>query len=469
MIIQCDKCATKFRLDDSRITPGGVKVRCTKCDNVFIVTLPPPPEEVQVEELFGVAPGMEDRTASPADSAPQAKAQPQKNKERDKHPAFDFDSEITREDIFKTPTDDVPAQDDAIASGYGTGPDTEQKSGEGHKISLGDLDFSFSEDRSNEEKNEKDGWGAGPDEGSDDPFSGAFDRPQASEDGGNSGADLNAGTVQDNKPELDFDFDDLSAESPKTAAPWLSEQSEAREPEPQKPSINENVIPFSAAASAYTKEGKAPAQQKPVVDEPADEDQEAFRTILSKTIERDEPLTFGDPDEQEEEEDEDLRAPQKTGQPRMGLIIAVLVIVLGGGLIYFTGVIDKLTHMLMPAAEIKVVEIESIKGFYEENKNFGKLFVIDARVKNITDEPQEIKAATGVIYDDSGSKIAERSVSPGRILPIDDVRNLQKEELDRAFRDPSGGIIPPKGSVPVMVLFVEIPAGLSEFGLDIVR
>jgi len=123
----------------------------------------------------------------------------------------------------------------------------------------------------------------------------------------------------------------------------------------------------------------------------------------------------------------------------------------------------------MPTAEIKVVEIESIKGFYEENKNFGKLFVIDARVKNITDAPQEIKAATGVIYNDSGDKIAERSVSPGRILSIDDIRNLQKEELERAFRDPSGGIIPAKGSVPVMILFIEIPEGLSEFGLDIVK
>ncbi|MBI5810497.1 MAG: zinc-ribbon domain-containing protein [Deltaproteobacteria bacterium] len=44
MIIQCGKCSTKFRLDDSRITGGGVKVRCTKCQEVFIVTPPPPPK-----------------------------------------------------------------------------------------------------------------------------------------------------------------------------------------------------------------------------------------------------------------------------------------------------------------------------------------------------------------------------------------------------------------------------------------
>jgi predicted Zn finger-like uncharacterized protein len=468
MIIQCDKCATKFRLDDSRITPSGVKVRCTKCDNVFIVTPPPPPEEVQVEELFGVAPG-DDRAARPAASSPQAKAQTPKKKEEDKRLAFDFDSEVTREDIFKTPAGD-PLQDDGNGSGLDQGLTPEKKSGEGHKISLDDLDFSFSEDRSDEKKDEEDSWKTSEEE--DDPFSKAFDKPLTSEEpldtGEDSGAELNTGAGKDDKTELDFDFfNDLSAESPKTSAPWPEEDTDTTEPEPRKPAAAENVIPFSAAASAYAKDGKTPAPVKSGADESAETD-ESFKDYFTKAVEKDEPLSFEAPDEEEEEE-EDLRAPHRASQPRMGLIIAALVIILGGGLIYFTGVIDKLTHILMPPAEVKVVEIESIKGFYEDNKNFGKLFVIDARIKNITDEPQEIKAASGVIYNDSGDKIAEKSVSPGRILAIDDVRNLQKEELERAFRDPSGGIIPAKGSVPVMVLFIEVPEGLSEFGLDIVR
>ena len=467
MIIQCDKCATKFRLDDSRITPSGVKVRCTKCDNVFIVTPPPPPEEVQVEELFGVVPGMDDKTARPASGGLQAKAQPPKQKEDDKHLAFDFDSEVTREDIFKTP-ESAPHQDDGKDFGFGQGLPPEQKSEEGKKFSLDDLDFSFSEDHSNEKKDKEDSWGASEEE--DDPFSGAFDKPLASEDDVNteeaSGSGINTGAMVDRS---DFDFDNLAAESPKPSTAWPEEENEANETEPLKPATAENVIPFSGAASAYTKEGKTPAPVMSGADELEEkEEEEAFKTILSKTVEKDEPFSFEAPDEEEEEE-EDLRAPHRAGQPRMGLIIAALVIVLGGGLIYFTGVIDKLTHILTAPAEIKVVEIESIKGSYEENKNFGKLFVIDARIKNITDAPQEIKAATGVIYNDGGDKIAERSVSPGRILSIDDVRNLQREELERAFRDPSGGIIPARGSVPVMVLFIEVPKGLSEFGLDIVR
>ena len=45
MIIQCEKCQTRFRLDDSRVTDKGVKVRCTKCKHVFKV-----PKEVPAAE-----------------------------------------------------------------------------------------------------------------------------------------------------------------------------------------------------------------------------------------------------------------------------------------------------------------------------------------------------------------------------------------------------------------------------------
>ena len=37
MIITCEKCSTKFNLDDSLINESGSKVRCSVCKNVFIV------------------------------------------------------------------------------------------------------------------------------------------------------------------------------------------------------------------------------------------------------------------------------------------------------------------------------------------------------------------------------------------------------------------------------------------------
>ncbi len=40
MIIQCEQCRTKFRLDDEKVSDRGVKVRCAKCRHVFVVHKP---------------------------------------------------------------------------------------------------------------------------------------------------------------------------------------------------------------------------------------------------------------------------------------------------------------------------------------------------------------------------------------------------------------------------------------------
>jgi predicted Zn finger-like uncharacterized protein len=37
MIIQCDHCSAKFRIDDAKLANGAVKVRCAKCKEVFVV------------------------------------------------------------------------------------------------------------------------------------------------------------------------------------------------------------------------------------------------------------------------------------------------------------------------------------------------------------------------------------------------------------------------------------------------
>ncbi|MGB4599626.1 MAG: DUF3426 domain-containing protein [Trichlorobacter sp.] len=54
MIIQCEQCRTKFKLDDEKVTKRGARVRCAKCRHVFTVhkpddeTVPPVPDETLV-------------------------------------------------------------------------------------------------------------------------------------------------------------------------------------------------------------------------------------------------------------------------------------------------------------------------------------------------------------------------------------------------------------------------------------
>lgn len=44
MIVQCEKCRTKFRIADERVSPKGVKVRCSRCAHVFVARREDEPE-----------------------------------------------------------------------------------------------------------------------------------------------------------------------------------------------------------------------------------------------------------------------------------------------------------------------------------------------------------------------------------------------------------------------------------------
>jgi predicted Zn finger-like uncharacterized protein len=52
MIVQCDQCNARFKLDDAKIKESGVKVRCSKCKNVFIVRKETPPDETDFDSLL---------------------------------------------------------------------------------------------------------------------------------------------------------------------------------------------------------------------------------------------------------------------------------------------------------------------------------------------------------------------------------------------------------------------------------
>jgi predicted Zn finger-like uncharacterized protein len=56
MIVQCDKCRTKFRIADEKVAASGVKVRCSRCAHVFMVqrdpTLVPPASSSDVDRAL---------------------------------------------------------------------------------------------------------------------------------------------------------------------------------------------------------------------------------------------------------------------------------------------------------------------------------------------------------------------------------------------------------------------------------
>ncbi len=55
MIVECESCKTRFRLDDARIPARGVKVRCSRCKTTFVVRRPSATHEEAIQEVVAEA------------------------------------------------------------------------------------------------------------------------------------------------------------------------------------------------------------------------------------------------------------------------------------------------------------------------------------------------------------------------------------------------------------------------------
>lgn len=60
MVIQCENCNRKYRLDDSRINPPGSSVRCSKCGHIFFVSKKEDPDNKKEPVISEETPLFED-------------------------------------------------------------------------------------------------------------------------------------------------------------------------------------------------------------------------------------------------------------------------------------------------------------------------------------------------------------------------------------------------------------------------
>jgi hypothetical protein len=73
-----------------------------------------------------------------------------------------------------------------------------------------------------------------------------------------------------------------------------------------------------------------------------------------------------------------------------------------------------------------------------------------------------VRLIKGIIYDKKDAQLAIKTVSPGRILSGEELKTLSADEIRKHFADISPGVIPPKGTIPVMLVFTEIPPTMAK-------
>ena len=134
MIIQCDQCHTRFKIDDSKVTEKGVKVRCKKCRNIFSVKKP---VEEKAQESFEDLHIDEDLFPSEEDL--KESGQPKREKEEELSL-----SEETAGGTSKEEEASKGAEEETLLTG---GEEEEEETGSaGFDIGGDDFQFSFESD-----------------------------------------------------------------------------------------------------------------------------------------------------------------------------------------------------------------------------------------------------------------------------------------------------------------------------------
>ncbi|MBI5286326.1 MAG: DUF3426 domain-containing protein, partial [Deltaproteobacteria bacterium] len=159
---------------------------------------------------------------------------------------------------------------------------------------------------------------------------------------------------------------------------------------------------------------------------------------------------------------------------RIILLVFLLLVAGGGGFLYLQGGADTILNLASNLLTTKEalsgkLDITGLKHYFVENPSTGRLLVVEGKVLSTFEGPKEIGGVKGSILDNKGKPLRERIVPPGRIISGEELKTITREELEKRFREPMRGSIPPRGSIPFMVVFQDIPGDLAEFTVEVIQ
>lgn len=437
MIIQCEKCRTRFKLDDSRITDSGVRVRCSRCSHTFVVMRETPEEGADFESIllgFGEnepsGPGAENSSLSDGISVGQTSDEttsPETEEIEDEGPS---PVENLAENGFSP--DPLTGAEDELQSEFSPDSyrtDSEEERAESDQSEI--LEQSFADVLEKDE--EVPPVHISPD----------VDIPEtvsdATVDEGSSAFSSLFGSQAD-KIELPVDeVPEGTVPSPRgEPLDGSIETPFSAEPEPA-PSIREHIWPVADSK-----------EEKGVDDE------------LS-------PLSI---------------SSRRKGSPFLPILIgALLVLLLGGaGFYLLTGQSGGLSGLVPDSVKAMfglgmkaggLVEIRSLEGEFLANKDAGEIFVIKGDAFNVSSKPLTTIQVKGKIFGPQGAVFAQQTIFCGNVLSGEQLAlqpySSMEKVLGKQFGETLANLeVPPGKGIPFMIVFRNVPRGSTDFGVEVV-
>lgn len=424
MIIQCDECKTKFKLDDSKIKPEGVKVKCKKCSHVFFVF--PEKEEKQEEKILET--GGQTNLLETSGSEQEAteswekeifSGKPDFEEKEDFKGQTEFDWEQFSQElkIEKTETQQTDTQaeteikfdlEEGIKQEEKEETKEEFKEEPSFKEELNVFEmpkFDFTEEKQEEQKIDFD-----LSEKSEKEEEGVFTQ--------NQDLDLLAGTGSE------FVFEEKTEESVK----------------------KEDAFEFILKGEDSSKEDRVT-------------ESEALKDTTEKYEEKDkEQKSFIDQEIPLQPEDFLAQAPKKVNFLSILISILIVIIVGGGGSGYMWWQKVKITESKGS------IGITNVKSKYGEAKDPSQIFIVTGKIKNEYHVPKSFLKVKCTVYGKNNAKLMEKIVFAGNIFTEAELKELTYSEIEKGLNNKMGKSmvnvdVPPGKLLDFMVVFDKLPEG----------
>jgi len=485
MIIQCDHCSAKFRMDDSKLAGGPVKVRCAKCKGVFVVKKDEASaEEFKLpQELVPPSPAVPASVATATvEPAPQAAPSPWED-------GGGFPAE---EGAFSFSTEphaavEPPAEAAAAASGDG--------------ISTNEFDWgsaSPAAEAGEAASLDLSGFSAETAVDSSATAPGEFDF-----------GDISFGEPEGEKPqqeepaardELSMEFGEVSFASGPSAETATTSFEFSFTPEEEKPqespssAADSEGFEFSfemppqapLSAEAVQKGGAPPVPAEfQFVEKPAEEERaEVHLPSSTGSLATGESLAGMMPEEEELPPTSLVSRKKQTSLfPLLVIVGAIfLVVALAGGGAYFFGGPQLFSKVGLgflvewygqKGGEEGGIAIRNIKAEYVANAEGGELFVVRGEAVNNYKKPRASVQVKLSLLASGGTVLRTKNAFCGNILSNDQLATLPMAKIEESMANQFGDSlanlgVKPGAAIPFLVAVSGSPKEAVDFSLLVV-
>ncbi|MBW2170748.1 MAG: zinc-ribbon domain-containing protein [Deltaproteobacteria bacterium] len=526
MIVTCEKCDTSFELDDGLIKESGSEVKCSECENVFMVYKPDAPGEPEAvteskeepvdspsteEDLAGDIfdaddLGLEDESEESIPEFEEAAAEepPEAPKETAEE-ELDF-GEIS--DAIEEPAEEEPVEEDFDLDAIAEAVEQVAEDEPVEELDLGGIDEApgeVAEAEPVEEELDLEGIGEALEEPTEaepveeeldlEGIGEALEEPAEAEpveelDVGDIGEALEEAAEEKSfDEELDLESISRAVEEAADAPELVSDEMEdeildfdlidAEEATPKEVTFEEiGVEEEFTAEEAAPEKVEAPVEIALEPEEEEEEEEEELEEEMPPPVPEDIPAPPSSA----------MKGPGRQRRIRAPIMILLILGLLGGGayggymylkssgtsipyLEFLTG--PEETTTVDPGNVLITVVEQDISTRFVENAVAGRLFVIDGKVRNSYPAARNFIMVKGALYAADGKAVKESMVFCGNVFPDSELQAADKATIDARLRNRFGDQrsnfqVTPGKVLPFMIVFSDLPQEFGEYSVQVV-